>query len=182
MKSFYSQMLAKKLYIPNHLKCVIWKKNNQTFLVIFGLLGLLFLPIRKEVSFSLQSNYLKIVSKINMLVNLNKSIIRNILMIFSCGLKIQLQLRGMGFRSQLKNNQLILKIGYSHLIYFKIPIGIKIKRIKKQKLNIYGITNQLLYQVAEHLRNYRFPDVYKSKGLVYKGESFKLKQGKKKSK
>lgn len=103
-------------------------------------------------------------------------------MIFSRGLKIQLQLRGMGFRSQIKNNQLILKIGYSHLIYYKIPNGIKIKRIKKQKLNIYGITNQLLYQVSEHLRNYRFPDIYKAKGLVYKGEVFKLKQGKKKTK
>lgn len=175
-------MLAKKLYIPNHLKCYIWKKNNQTFLVIFGLLGLLFLPIKKEVSISFSGNHLLLTSEKNMLVNLNKSIIRNILVVFSRGLKIQLQLRGMGFRSQLKNNRLILKIGFSHLIYFKIPVGIKIKRIKKQKLNIYGITNQLLYQVAEHLRSFRFPDVYKAKGLVYKGENFKLKQGKKKAK
>lgn len=175
-------MLVKKLYIPNHLKCHIWKKNNQAFLVIFGLLGLLFLPILKDVSMLLSPNYLVLTSEKSSVINLSKSLIRNILMIFSRGLKVQLQLRGMGFRSQLRNNQLILKIGFSHLIYFRIPIGIRIKRIKKQKLNIYGITNQLLYQVAEHLRSFRFPDVYKAKGLVYKGENFKLKQGKKKAK
>ena len=142
----------------------------------------MFLPVKKEVAILFSNNHLLLFSEKNVLVNLNRSIIRNILMVFSRGLKTQLQLRGMGFRSQLKNNQLILKIGFSHLIYFQIPVGIKIKRIKKQKLNIYGITNQLLYQVAEHLRSFRFPDVYKAKGLVYKGEIFKLKQGKKKAK
>lgn len=174
--------MSQKIYLPSHIKCFVWEKNKQKVVAIFGLLGLIFVPIPKDVNiiFSTNSMLINSESKINLF--LYKSLLRNILIIFSRGLKLQLQLRGMGFRSQIKNNELILKIGYSHLIYYKIPTGIKIKRIKKQKLNIYGITNQLIYQVSEHLRNYRFPDIYKAKGLVYKGEIFKLKQGKKKTK
>lgn len=178
-------MLIQKIYLPSHIKIFIWKKKEQTILVIFGLLGLIFVPVNKvqiKINKVFAQTFLEISSVLKTELFLYKSLIRNILVIFSRGLKIQLQLRGMGFRSQIKKDKLILKIGFSHLIYFNLPIGIKIKRIKKQKLNLYGITNQLLYQVSEHLRQYRFPDIYKAKGLVYKGEIFKLKQGKKKAK
>lgn len=177
-------MSVQKIFVPSHIKICIWKKNNQQILVIYNLLGIFYIPLKTSTNLklSLQKQYLNLNSDKKASLFSYKALIRNILIFFARGLKAQLQLRGMGFRSQIKKNKLILKIGYSHLIYYKIPKGVRLKRIKKQKINVYGITNQILYQATEHLRNYRFPDIYKAKGLVYKGEKFKLKQGKKKSK
>jgi large subunit ribosomal protein L6 len=75
-------------------------------------------------------------------------------------------------------NELILKIGYSHLVYVPIPNGIKVIVQKKINIILSGSDEQLVKEFAAVLRSYRFPDVYKGKGLLFKNEKINLKEGK----
>ena len=49
---------------------------------------------------------------------------------------------------------------------------------KKNELEIKGIDKQLVGQVAAKIRALRKPEPYKGKGIRYKGEFVRSKQGK----
>ena len=77
-------------------------------------------------------------------------------------------------------NQFYFKLGYSHLIYFKIPEDINTFCVKFTKLFIFGnVPYQKLTQVTSQLRDCKKPEPYKGKGILYYGETIKLKKGKK---
>ena len=48
-----------------------------------------------------------------------------------------LELNGVGFRANLKGEELILSLGFSHEVKYKVPKGIVIKIEKQTKINIY---------------------------------------------
>jgi len=64
------------------------------------------------------------------------------------------------------------QLGYSHPIEFSIPKGISIQVEGGTKLTVSGIDKQLVGQVAANIRSLRKPDVYKGKGIRYKGEGW----------
>lgn len=98
-------------------------------------------------------------------------------------LYLKLNFVGVGYRAfnlDPATTQLYFKLGYSHLIYFKIPKPLKIKCLKFTKLFIYG--NSLYDQLTETaalIRKCRSPEPYKGKGILYHNEKIKLKRGKK---
>lgn len=71
------------------------------------------------------------------------------------------------------------KLGYSHMIYFKIPINLKIYCLKANKLFILGDSYLFVTQIASLIRSYKVPEPYKGKGIVYTTEKIILKEGKK---
>jgi len=95
----------------------------------------------------------------------------------------KLRLVGIGYKvfiEKFVNNQfLILKLGYSHNIYFKIPNNIKIECLKSDKIFISGFSYTEVTQVASTLKAYKFPEIYKGKGILYENEKLLLKEGKK---
>lgn len=116
----------------------------------------------------------KINSKQIQLKNLLKSKILGI----TLGFISYIQLKGLGFRSQIKNKQLLLRVGLTDLIYFNILDTIRIKRIKKHTLKIYGIDLELFRTACIKIKMYREPSPYNDRGLVFKDVVRKLKQGK----
>lgn len=90
---------------------------------------------------------------------------------------------GVGYRAfsiEHLKNQFYFKLGYSHLIYFKIPEDINTFCVKFTKLFIFGnVPYQKLTQVTSQLRDCKKPEPYKGKGILYYGETIKLKKGKK---
>ena len=70
-----------------------------------------------------------------------------------------------------------LQIGYSHDIYFDLPDGISVKA-DRTIIKISGIDKQLVGLVAAKIRSFRKPEPYKGKGIRYKDEYIKIKQGK----
>lgn len=78
-----------------------------------------------------------------------------------------------------KKNILKFKLGYSTPIYVKIPLGIKVSLYKQRKIALSSPYAQYLHIFTKKLRNLRFPDAYKKKGVRLWGQPIKLKVGKK---
>jgi len=75
-------------------------------------------------------------------------------------------------------NVLKLKLGFSHLITITVPSGIKVFK-NKNLLILESSEAFLVGNFANLIRNLRYPDSYKGKGLWYKNEIQILKPVKK---
>lgn len=89
-----------------------------------------------------------------------------------------LEIFGVGYRAQIKGNDLVMNLGYSHDVVFPTPKGIKIEVADQLKIKVTGIDRQLVGQVAADIRSKRPPEPYKGKGIKYSNEVIKRKAGK----
>ena len=96
------------------------------------------------------------------------------------GFTKDLELRGVGYRVAHKGQLLILSLGYSHDIYYMLPASIEAKTEKQTLISLHGANKQTVGQVAAEIRALRKPEPYKGKGVRYKGEYVRTKEGKKK--
>ena len=109
---------------------------------------------------------------------LTRALIANMVVGVSEGYTKVLEVQGVAYRAEAKTNMLVLNVGYSNPVEFKIPDGISVEVDKKNNITLTGIDKQLLGQVAADIRAIRPPDSYKGKGIRYRGEIVKLKEGK----
>jgi large subunit ribosomal protein L6 len=90
---------------------------------------------------------------------------------------------GVGYRvfpHEKLSNQIYFKLGYSHLIYFKLPTNVSTYCQKFVKLFLFGECSYTsLTQTAAQVRNCKIPEPYKGKGILYDQEKIILKKGKK---
>ena len=96
------------------------------------------------------------------------------------GFNKNLVLNGVGYKAILKGKILELNLGYSHPINFEIPEDLKVEVPKPTEIKISGIDKQKVGQIAANIRSYRKPEPYKGKGIKYKDEIIRRKEGKKK--
>jgi len=89
-----------------------------------------------------------------------------------------LEIQGVGFKANLKGNQLDLALGYSHPILMEIPEGIKVTVTEQTKLKVEGADKQLVGAVTAEIRGYYPPEPYKGKGVRIVGERVRRKEGK----
>jgi len=94
------------------------------------------------------------------------------------GFTRKLEIAGIGYRAELKNDLLALTLGYSHMIYFKAPDSIKIEVPDQTTILISGIDKALVGQIAAKIRSFRKPEPYRGKGIKYAGEVIRRKEGK----
>jgi large subunit ribosomal protein L6 len=98
----------------------------------------------------------------------------------SKGFEKKLELVGTGYKANVNGKTLVLSLGYSHDINFKIPEGISIAIEKNTLVTVTGTSKQLVGQTAAEIKSYRKPEPYKGKGVRYEGEKIYRKEGKKK--
>ncbi len=98
------------------------------------------------------------------------------------GFEKKLESVGVGYRFQLKGNELVVTAGYSHPVTVAIPEGIKLEVPSNTELFIRGIDKQLVGEFAANVRKIRKPEPYKGKGIRYADEHVRRKEGKKASK
>lgn len=89
----------------------------------------------------------------------------------------KLELVGTGYRGEVRGNDLVLTVGFSHPLIFTAPAGVKFT-IEKNVVTVDGIDKDVVSQIAANIRISREPDPYKGKGIRYLGEYLKLKPGK----
>ncbi len=118
-----------------------------------------------------------------------RALLNNMVLGVSEGFERILEVRGVGYRAEIKGKDLVLHVGYSHPVTVAPPAGIAFDVDSKvprgsgaDALNCYihvkGIDKQDVGQIASELRAVRPPNVYKGKGMRYKGEFVKLLPGK----
>jgi large subunit ribosomal protein L6 len=103
----------------------------------------------------------------------------------STGFAVSLDLVGVGYRAEVKGQQLNLALGLSHPVQFKLPDSIAARveiideaGIKKPRLHLTSSDKMVLGQTAARIRSFRPPEPYKGKGVRYTGEAVRQKAGK----
>ncbi|MCK9424763.1 MAG: 50S ribosomal protein L6 [Ignavibacteriaceae bacterium] len=109
---------------------------------------------------------------------LTRSLIQNMIIGVSDGYSKTLDIVGVGYRVELKENNLLINIGYSHPVYFMPPAGITLQAPTQTQIVISGIDKQLVGAVASKIRSIRKPEPYKGKGIKYSTEVIRRKAGK----
>lgn len=92
--------------------------------------------------------------------------------------KKELEIIGTGYRAQLQGKVLTIMAGYSHNIDFEIPQGVTVTVPKNTTVIIEGIDKEVVGEFAANIRNVRRPEPYKGKGIRYKDEHVRRKEGK----
>jgi large subunit ribosomal protein L6 len=89
-----------------------------------------------------------------------------------------LEIVGVGYKAESKGGQLTLALGYSHPVVFPLPKGISAEVEANTVIKVSGVDKELVGQTAAQIRGLRSPDVYKQKGVRYRGERLLKKVGK----
>jgi large subunit ribosomal protein L6 len=85
---------------------------------------------------------------------------------------------GVGYKFQKEKESLILNVGFTHPVEFKIPSDLEIKIESPIKISITGISKEKVGFFASKIREIRPPEPYKGKGILYEGEIIRRKAGK----
>ena len=97
---------------------------------------------------------------------------------FSKGLEII----GVGYRFNVKGTTLVINAGYSHPVELAIPTGLTVEAPSNTEITVKGIDKVLVGKFAAEIRDVRSPEPYKGKGIRYKDEYVRRKEGKKAAK
>ncbi len=108
--------------------------------------------------------------------------INNMIIGVSEGYTKGLEIIGVGYRFQPNGNKLTVQAGYSHPVVLDIPTGITVKAISATEIEVSGADKIVVGEFAANIRKVRQPEPYKGKGIRYKGEHVRHKEGKKASK
>jgi large subunit ribosomal protein L6 len=90
----------------------------------------------------------------------------------------ELEIQGVGYKAQLQGKVLVLSLGFSHEIKYEIPDGIKVEVAGTTDVKVSGHEKALVGQVAARIRAFAPAEPYKGKGVRYKGEQVRRKEGK----
>ena len=108
--------------------------------------------------------------------------IANMLIGVSDGFSKTLEIVGVGYRCQVAGQRITLNVGYSHPVIMEAPSDIKVTSESQTELTVSGIDKQKVSEFAANIRKVRAPEPYKGKGIRYKDEYIRRKEGKKASK
>jgi large subunit ribosomal protein L6 len=89
-----------------------------------------------------------------------------------------LEIVGVGYKAESRKGALHLALGYSHPVVFPLPEGISAEVEANTVIKVTGIDKELVGETAARIRSLRRPDVYKLKGIRYRGERLIKKVGK----
>ena len=109
-----------------------------------------------------------------------RSLINNAVLGVSTGHTKILDIKGVGFRANLKGEILNLQLGFSHDINFKIPKDVKIVVEKQTTITITGVDKEIVSKIASDIKTLKPVEPYKGKGIMERGQYVLRKEGKKK--
>lgn len=106
------------------------------------------------------------------------SLIKNMIQGVNQEYVVKLIVEGVGFKSDLQGNTLVMNLGYSHQVKLELPKGVACK-IEKGEITLSGIDKEVVTQFAAVVRSKKKPEPYKGKGIRYSDEVIRRKEGKK---
>jgi large subunit ribosomal protein L6 len=154
-------------------------------LSVKGSRGQLNLTIHELVAISKDEDLLKFAAaeegkKPSAMAGTFRSLVSNMVVGVSQGFQKELELRGVGYRAQMRGRKLNLTLGFSHPVEYVIPEGIEIETPTQTQIIVKGIDKQVVGQISAEIRAFRPPEPYKGKGVRYADEQVKRKEAKKK--
>ena len=178
-----SRIGNRKLVLPTGVTASL--EGNT--LTIKGAKGSLSLTIHKLVSVEINDTELVTKAKndskeANINVGTMNSLISNMIEGVSTGFSKGLEAVGVGYRFQVNGNKINVSAGFSHPVVVEVPSDLKVEQVSNTEITISGIDKQKVSEFAANIRKIRQPEPYKGKGIRYKGEYVRRKEGKKAAK
>lgn len=175
-----SRIGERKLTIPNGVEVTI-EKNVAT---IKGSKGTLTLNIDPLVEVKVEDGIVKTIQKqpskrANDMQGTTNSLINSMLNGVSNGFEKGLEAVGVGYRFNVQGKKIVVSAGYSHPVEVEVPEGLTAELVSNTEITIKGIDKQKVSEFAANIRKIREPEPYKGKGIRYKGEFVRRKEGKK---
>lgn len=112
------------------------------------------------------------------LYGLYRTLLANMVKGVSEGFTKTLEIVGVGYKAEIKKDALQMALGYSHPVIFPLPKGIRAEVEANTLIKVSGADKELVGLTAAKIRSCRRPDVYKQKGIRYRGERLLKKVGK----
>jgi len=157
-------------------------KLSNSSIVVKGVEGELSWDIPQHISVIQKDDQLLITRnadtpEVKSLHGLVRSKIANMIMGVNQSYKKILEISGVGFKAEVKDDTLVLNIGFSHPVILRIIPNIKIQVVKNE-IVVAGIDKEAVGEMAARIRATKKPEPYKGKGIKYKDEIVRRKAGK----
>ena len=175
-----SRIGERKISIPDGVTVSV----NGNVVDVKGPKGELTLEFSKLVSVLVEdgvvlTKQIKPSQEANMMQGTTNSLISNMITGVSKGYDKGLEAVGVGYRFQVSGNKITINAGYSHPVVMEAPAGLSVTSESNTEITIHGIDKQKVSEFAANVRKVREPEPYKGKGIRYKGEHVRRKEGKK---
>jgi len=109
---------------------------------------------------------------------LTRTLVANMVTGVTNGFHKRLEIVGVGYRANLKGDDLELLVGYSHPVIIQPPENVSFETPQATVVVVNGIDKQVVGETAAKIRAIRPPEPYKGKGIRYAGEHIQRKVGK----
>ncbi len=118
----------------------------------------------------------------NIMQGTTNSLINNMIIGLEKGFEKSLEAVGVGYRFNVQGKKITINAGYSNPVVVEVPEGLTVEMVSNTEITIKGIDKQKVAEFAANVRKVREPEPYKGKGIRYKGEHVRRKEGKKAAK
>ena len=178
-----SRIGNRRLVLPEGVTVTV----DNSIVTVKGSKGELTLEIPNLVNVKVEGN--EVITEVkddskqaNILVGTTNSNINNMIIGVSNGYEKGLEAVGVGYRFNVAGTKITISAGYSHPVVMECPKGITVEQVSNTEITLKGIDKQKVNEFAANIRKVRQPEPYKGKGIRYKGEYVRRKEGKKAAK
>ena len=174
-----SRVGKKVIEVPKDVEVTI----DGTHVTVKGPKGELSNTFHEEMTYNLEDGQLEVVrpsdsKEHRMHHGTTRALLNNMVEGVSKGFVKELELVGVGYSAQMQGNKLVLSVGLSHPVEFVSGDNLTISVEKNTQIKIEGNNKEEVGALASNIRKVRPPEPYKGKGIRYKGEHIRRKEGK----
>ena len=173
-----SRIGNRRLLVPENVTVSV----DGNVVTVKGPKGELSTEIHKGINVAVEGNEVVVTRENDNIKNFHGTAnanIKNMIIGVTEGYVKNLEAVGVGYRFNVAGNTITIAAGYSHPVKIDIPAGLTVEAISNTEISIKGIDKCLVGEFAANVRKVREPEPYKGKGIRYKEEHIRRKEGKK---
>ena len=161
--------------------------NENGQITVKGPKGELSIPLNPNIDVKVEDNKVTVtrnsdIKTTKQMHGTTNALIANMIKGVKEGYEKGLEIIGVGYRFNPKGKVLEVSAGYSHKVELTVPEGLTVDAVNATEITIKGIDKMAVGKFAAEIREVRKPEPYKGKGIRYKDEFIRRKEGKKASK
>ena len=157
-------------------------ENIDNVVTVKGPKGTLTQPMLKDITMKQEDNKITLERKnenAKAMHGTMNALVNNMIIGVTEGYSKSLEIIGVGYRFNVQGSKLVINAGYSHPVEMQVPAGLTVEANGNTEITIKGIDKVLVGEFAANVRKVRQPEPYKGKGIRYKDEHIRRKEGKK---
>ncbi len=157
-------------------------ENIDNVVTVKGPKGTLTQPMLKDITMKQEGNTItleRLNESAKAMHGTMNALINNMIIGVTTGYSKSLEIIGVGYRFNVQGSKLVINAGYSHPVEMQVPAGLTVEANGNTEITIKGIDKVLVGEFAANVRKVRQPEPYKGKGIRYKDEHIRRKEGKK---